>query len=186
MNSEQSFIQPTNVDNEKQQLEKEKLRLEICHLRRPFYRNPQYLPALAAIIVAITTLMITLMSGILDKRLINLENRKLVLQLDIDRFEKQRDSVKLETLRYQRQADSLQKANKIIVRLLRLSDEERRKLSNKYQREKKGIATELGEVERLLKANNLHDAYKILTDIVRKLNGITGRIFSDEFSDDFG
>ena len=194
-------------DDIKLNLEKEKLRQEIIALKRPLYKNPSFLTPLIGLLLGILTASFTVWSGLFDVKREKLENQKLVLQIEIDAFKKEKDSLTKQTNLYIYQSDSLSKENVILNNILKSSKEELNKeinkakkdlqlkiestkneinkISSKFTLEKESIGEGLKEVNKLLEENNCNAAYSKLYQIVKKLNGITKGDFSDDFSDDF-
>ena len=190
-------------DDIKLNLEKEKLRQEIIALKRPLYKNPSFLIPLIGLLLGILTASFTVWSGLFDVKKEKLENQKLVLQIEIDTFKKEKDSLTQQNILYIHQNDSLSQKNVLLNKILKSSKEEINKtkkdfqlkiestqneinkISSKFTLEKESIRAELKEVNKLLGENNCNAAYSKLYKIMKRLNGITKGDFSNDFSDDF-
>lgn len=75
-----------------QNLEEEKLKLEIQELKKPWWKKLSYTLIITGLAV-IGSIAWTLGSGILDKRRISLDNEKTLLEIEIHEFTGQRDSL---------------------------------------------------------------------------------------------
>lgn len=154
-------------------------------------------------LLGILTASFTVWSGLFDVKKEKLENQKLVLQIEIDTFKKEKDSLTQQNILYIHQNDSLSQKNVLLNKILKSSKEEINKtkkdfqlkiestqneinkISSKFTLEKESIRAELKEVNKLLGENNCNAAYSKLYKIMKRLNGITKGDFSNDFSDDF-
>jgi predicted nucleic acid-binding Zn-ribbon protein len=177
--------QKLQTELEKLNLEKAKLAEEIKILKKKWYKNPQNLAPLATIVVALLGLSLTFMTGFFDARRLDLQNQKSLLQIDISNFSKQKDSLKFSVAASQKTLDSLNIDNTQLKTKLELIKRQLTDISIKYKADKKSIIRELDDIDRLIKANNNSEAFIKLSDLVNKLNGITGRSFSNEFDSTF-
>ena len=81
-------------DNEfTRDLEKEKLRLEIVELKKPWYKKSNYLGILLSFTIAIFTIIWTFKSGIFDKKYENLKLERNILTIEIKEFNVRKDSI---------------------------------------------------------------------------------------------
>lgn len=187
MTEAEKLLQHQKLESEIEKINLEKLKLtqEIKHLNRPLLKNPQYFAPIASIVIAVLAFIYASYTGFWDNKKASLENQKLVLQIDIDKFSKQKDSIKTLVLQSQKTLDSLNIDNTQLKTKLELVKKQLTDISIKYKADKKSIIKELDEIDNLLKANNNSEAFIKLTDLVNKLNGITGRSFSNDFSNEF-
>ena len=187
MTEEEKLLQHQKLASEldKIDLEKQKLAQEIKHLKRHLLLTPQYVAPIASTIIAVLAFVYASYIGLWDNKKAALENQKFVLQIDIDKFSKQKDSIKTLVLQSQQTLDSLNIDNTQLKTKLDLVKKQLTDISIRYKADKKSIIKELDEIDKLLKANNNSEAFIKLTDLVNKLNGITGRSFSNDFNDDF-
>lgn len=165
------------LEIEKLSLEKSKLIEEIKHLQRPLQRNPQYLAPIVTIIVASLTLAYTFFSGFWDVQMKKLENTKLVLQIDIDKFGRQKDILNEQVLEYQKQKDLLVGQNKKLKTKYDEANKKYNEVANKYKTQKEEIAKELLEIDNLIVQNKNKEAFDLLRKVVVKLKGWENKNF---------
>jgi hypothetical protein len=170
---------------EKLALEKEKLTEEIRHLKKGFFKTPQVWAPIATITIALIGVFLTFQSGIFDAKRLDLQNQKSLLLIDIDKFEKKKDSLKLQVALSQQNLDSLNNSNKYLRTKLQSLNKQFSAMSLKYKSEKQYIANELKLIDSLLSEGKTKEAADKIYNLVDKINGITGRDFSDDFNDDF-
>ena len=74
----------------KEDLEKEKLRLEIAELNRQWWKKPAYIAAVFPTLLALTTLVYGFANGYFQASFIKLDNQKHTLQKEIDGFNEEK------------------------------------------------------------------------------------------------
>jgi hypothetical protein len=162
---------------EKAGLEAKKLRLEIRQLRL-FFLHPGFIAPLAAIVLAWAGYR----SGFFDNKKTLLENQRALLQLDIEKQARRKDSLNKTVADYEK------KITDLTIRLRTTTDSLKARLSRltaKYNSEKQQLLADLAEADRLTSEGKTQAANQKLHEIIRTLNGITGRSFSNDFSDEF-
>jgi FtsZ-binding cell division protein ZapB len=187
MTEEQNQYQSqiTHIELEKVNLEKEKLIEELKILKKKWYLNTENLKPLAAIVVAILGLILTHLTGIFDARLLELKNEKSLLQIEIHEFTKQKDSIMVLVVSSQKTLDMLATENRNLKINFISANKKLKEIATRYKAEKIDISNELELIDKLLKENKTDEAFDKISDLVDKLNGITGRSFSNGFSNGF-
>ncbi len=175
-----------NAELDKINLERQKLDEEIKILQKRWYNNIHHLPAIATILVAIIGLVFTFTSGLFDAQRANLQNEKSILTLEILNFKKEKDSIKSLVKVSKRALDSLKRENENLKKKSLAIIKQINFIKLNYSVEKKGIAKELVEINKLLEEKKLDLAYKKLSELTQRLNNFTGRTFSIEFAPEFG
>lgn len=167
---ENEAISHHNLSDEKVKYEIEKLKQEIEHLKRPLIKNPQYLAPIITIILAFLTIGYSFFSGFWDVQMKKLENTKLVLQIDIDKFQRQKDTLDKEITNTRKEKVLLLLQNKKLKIQSESMIKSFKEISIKYELEKKEISKELLEVDVLISANKCGEAFTKLRAVVTKLN----------------
>lgn len=173
------------IELQRANLEKEKLVEELKILRRSWYKNPQYTTSIATILIAILGGLLTFATGIFDARLLELKNEKSLLQIEILGFTKQKDSIMVLVASSQKTLNILATENKSLKTNFILANKKLKEIATKYKSEKIDISNQLETIDNLLKENKTQEAFAKISNLVDKLNGITGRSFSNDFSDEF-
>jgi hypothetical protein len=121
----------------RQELELEKLRLEIVRLQRSWWREPSYISAVFPTLIALLSLVAVWRTGLLDAKAVSLDTRRTLLQADVKEFESRRDQLSLLNSRLELRSKELEernatlagRANTLVAELSRLKDEQGRLVS---------------------------------------------------------
>ena len=166
---------------EKIALEKEKLTQEIRHLKRHLYL--QYIGPTSALILGLVGAIITYNNGFWDLKREKLENQKLLLQIDIAKFTKQKDSIKVLVAQSKQSLNNLQSTNSALKSEVSTVRKRISTLSVNYQSERLSIKKDIAEIDKLIQEGSNSEALSRLKTLVNRLGIITkvNREFSDEF-----
>ncbi|MDB5230560.1 MAG: hypothetical protein JWN76_1365 [Chitinophagaceae bacterium] len=173
------------LEKEKLKLENQKIAEETKTLKRFAQKWGHLIPPIAALIVALFTIIFYFSSGLFSLQKMSLENQKTLLQIEINNASKINDSIKKESVlirqerdRLQREKDALLKKYAQILAAVKL-------LKANYEKDKADIGRQLADIDLLLRSDKTAEAFKQLKAVIKQLNGITGRSFNDDFSDEF-
>ena len=115
-----------------------------------------------------------------------LENTKLVLQIDIDKFQKQKDTLSKQVLEIESQKALLIQQNKKLKSQFDLANQKYKEIFGKYNSQKAEIAKELLEIDGLISADKCKEAFEKLRAIIIKLKNWENREYDPfEYTEDF-
>lgn len=185
---ETSPDQRKELEIAKLKLETEKLGAELKHLNRHLLKNPQFLAPIVSIIAVLVTVGYTFYSGLWDVKMEKLANTKLVLQIDIDRFQKEKDTLSRQVSEIRSQKILLEKQNQKLKSQINLINKKYKDIFGKYNSQKEELAQELLEVDNLLNQGKSREAFEKLRALIIKLKKWENRDFDpfDFSEEDFG
>jgi DNA repair exonuclease SbcCD ATPase subunit len=88
---------PSTEQDQRKELECEKLRAEIATIRRPFYKTSSFYVAIAPVMLALIGFGFTYGSGWFDVQRTRVNNEKLVVQAETDRLQGERENLETQT-----------------------------------------------------------------------------------------
>lgn len=85
---------PPTPAQQKEQLELEKLRLEVGELKLSWWKRPVYLGLAIPIVLALLTFLTALLTGWFDEKREQLEDQKKILTLEVHELRRERDQLR--------------------------------------------------------------------------------------------
>lgn len=146
----------TDVVPQKEELEREKLLLEIQKLKDPWWKNPAYILAGLPTMLAILTLIYGFTNGYFQATAIKLENQKHALQADINKFSELKGELERQNKDFSDKLETSRAALKEDMAKLDALHDEQKKLQaeiNKKEAEQERLQAELPKLESLIIEN---------------------------------
>lgn len=169
-----------NHKDTKENLEKEKFKLEILELKKEWYKKVHIWSVILPSLFAVITIIIwTIPSGLLDTKYENLKLEKNILTLDIKEFQGKKDSI---IRQYKMAVDSLSKLKTELTKKEII-------LSNNYKKRETKIVDKLKSKDEII--NYYKSRLDSLTTLIIKNSAIIKSLknnkgsFSSDFDDSF-
>jgi|ERR1019366_8525004 hypothetical protein len=178
--SKQNQMINEDLGHQKKQLEIDKLQEELKILKHPLYCRLSFYAALAPIVVSIVAIVFSISNGLFETNSKLLEIRKGVLQLEINKFESQKDSLRIKNKQF---ADSIKLETKKVRKELTSIKTKYSKLNN----DKKLLLGKISTLEIELNKSPIdkNKTQKLIDEISVILERNLGGSFNNDFDDSF-